>query len=164
MIVFYSLSVVALISQMFLKASLPIDLPIFLPLLFIPIVFIGIIFFAGIDLIILLPIDICFRRDIEIKERVSKRLKSLVLSQSCVFPVFLGFVIGNLFVKVNLDLANKVLMVYYTYISKILLFIVYKYITDCSWKKATIIITVYSLIVLLFQFLIRNYTSLKFIF
>ena len=101
--------------------------------------------------------DSIFCKKIKFKERFFYVTKSLWMSQCLLLPIVLILCIVNCFINLSIDFINNVIVISISYLSQLILFITYKFVTKNTWvitiKVVSLQFALMSLLNLLLKFI-----------
>ena len=105
--------------------------------------------------IFLLSVDSIICRGKKFKERIFYVMKSLWLSQIILLPIILTLFLVNTFINLDVSLINKILAFSIAYLSQLVLFFSYKFVTRYDWSTTIKVVASQSILTILLTLLLK---------
>jgi hypothetical protein len=105
--------------------------------------------------VFLLSIDSIVCRKVKFKEKFFYITKSLWLSQCILLPVVLCLILINFLINLNIFAINKIIVFVVSYLSQLILFFSYKFVTKRNWVTTIKIVASSCLLAFVLQILLK---------
>ena len=105
--------------------------------------------------IFMLAIDSLLFKAIKFRERFFYITKSIWLSQLVILPISLILFIVNIFVNLEVSIANNIVLFSISYLSQLVLFFSYRFITNRNWNIVIKVVAFQIIVTVLMSLLLK---------